>query len=91
MAELGYITADQAADGQEAEPIRLKLTDPPNDCVSVPEKHNDWGFFCDYFRNWWMRAARVRRATRRSARTSCAAAATRIVTTLDPKIQEIGA
>jgi len=54
MAELGDITPAQATVAKAA-PITLKLTNPPNDCVSVPAAHNDWGFFCDVFKQWWMR------------------------------------
>ena len=57
--------------------IKLKLTTPPNDCVSVAEKHNDWGFFCDYFTDVVDGAAGLRHERRRSARRTCAAAATR--------------
>ena len=78
----------QAADGQEAEPIQLKLTDPPNDCVSVARQHNDWGFFCDYFKNWWLRAAGVRRDPG-EREENLRRGGYRIVTTLDPKIQDV--
>src|SRR3989440_1036581 len=54
MAELGDIGAADAARAKAA-PITLHLTDPPNDCVSVPATHNDWGFFCDVFKQWWLR------------------------------------
>ena len=53
MAELGDITPVEAASAK-ATPIVLHLTSPPNDCVSVPTTHNDWGFFCDEFKSWWM-------------------------------------
>lgn len=52
MADLGYISPEVAAEVKE-KPIALDLTSPPNDCVSVPSDHNDWGFFCDVFRTWW--------------------------------------
>ncbi|MGH3682639.1 MAG: transglycosylase domain-containing protein, partial [Natronosporangium sp.] len=85
MLELGYLSPKVAA-AEQAKPIKLKLTEPPNDCVSVPRKHNDWGFFCDMFRNWWtsqpafgdnplQREDQLRRG------------GYRIVTTLDPDIQ----
>jgi membrane peptidoglycan carboxypeptidase len=53
MAGLGYLSPDEAAQAKAA-PIALKLTDPPNDCISVPGNHNDWGYFCDEFKQWWM-------------------------------------
>jgi membrane peptidoglycan carboxypeptidase len=53
MQKMGVITAAQAGTARRAK-IRLRLSTPPNDCVSVSKEHNDWGFFCDYFRNWWL-------------------------------------
>ncbi|NJP33115.1 transglycosylase domain-containing protein [Micromonospora thermarum] len=52
MAALGYLSPNAAA-AAKAEPIRLKLSYPSNDCASVPEKWNSWGFACDYLKNWW--------------------------------------
>ncbi|MEV4756075.1 transglycosylase domain-containing protein [Micromonospora sp. NPDC049559] len=87
MRQMGYISPDDAQAAQ-SEPIKLKLTDPPNDCVSLPKKYNNWGFFCDYLKNWWSaqpafgdnpleRIDKLRRG------------GYKIVTTIDPKIQEI--
>jgi membrane peptidoglycan carboxypeptidase len=53
MAEMGYVAPADAA-AAKAAPIALKLTEPPNDCVDVARAINDWGFFCDYFKTWWM-------------------------------------
>jgi membrane peptidoglycan carboxypeptidase len=85
MAERGDISAVDAARAKAA-PITLHLTDPPNDCMSVPAAHNDWGFFCDVFKQWWLRqpafgrdpAARLANL-RRGGYT--------IVTSLDPAVQ----
>src|SRR5256886_4770122 len=85
MAEHGDIGAAEAARAKAA-PITLHLSDPPNDCVSVPAAHNDWGFFCDVFKQWWLRqpafghdpAARLDNL-RRGGYT--------IVTSLDPAVQ----
>ncbi|MPZ26409.1 MAG: penicillin-binding protein [Micromonosporaceae bacterium] len=85
MLELGYVSV-KVAEAEQAKPIKLKLTEPPNDCVSVPDKRNAWGFFCDLFRNWWtsqeafgdnpqQRADQLRRG------------GYRVVTSLDPDIQ----
>lgn len=87
MVGLGYVSP-AAAELEKAEPIKLTLTEPPNDCASVPRKRNDWGFFCDFFRNWWteqeafgdnplQREDRLRRG------------GYRVVTTLDPTVQKI--
>ncbi|HEX2356890.1 MAG TPA: transglycosylase domain-containing protein, partial [Micromonosporaceae bacterium] len=87
MVELGYVAPGVAAVAKR-EPIRLRLTTPPNDCISVPQKINDWGYFCDQFKSWWMsqpafggnpaeREDRLRRG------------GYRVVTSLDPDVQRI--
>ena len=53
MFELGYITS-HAAETAKKQPIRLRLSEEPNDCVSVPASMRDYGYFCDMLRNWWM-------------------------------------
>src|SRR5207247_6065143 len=50
MVDLRDLTAGQAAPAKRV-PMGLRLTDPPNDCVSVGRAHNDWGFFCDMVKN----------------------------------------
>ncbi|GIJ12314.1 transglycosylase domain-containing protein [Micromonospora andamanensis] len=52
MVESGVIVADAAARAA-AEPLNLRPSETPNDCTAVPEGHNDWGFFCDWFTRWW--------------------------------------
>nr|MDT0662317.1 transglycosylase domain-containing protein [Micromonospora sp. DSM 115978] len=87
MQDMGYLSPAAAATAK-AEPITLKLTSPPNDCISVPKAYNSWGFFCDYLKSWWAsqpafgsnpmeREDRLRRG------------GYTIVTSIDPKIQEI--
>ncbi|HEX7744595.1 MAG TPA: transglycosylase domain-containing protein [Micromonosporaceae bacterium] len=87
MTAMGYLSPDVAAQAQ-AQSIRLRLSMPPNDCISVPEKFNSWGFFCDYLKAWWMSQAAFGNnpheredKLRRGGYT--------IVTSIDPKIQEI--
>src|SRR5213078_2131710 len=53
MVELHMTDPDSAA-AARAQPIQLHLSEPANDCVSVPAAHNDWGFFCDLLKSWWM-------------------------------------
>lgn len=87
MVKMGYLSA---ADGARytAEPIKLKLTTPPNDCISVPKKFNSYGFFCDFLKAWWLEQPAFganpaeREATLRRG-------GYKIVTSLDPKIQKI--
>lgn len=85
MQKMGSITADQAATAKKQK-IKLHLSTPPNDCASISQAHNDWGFFCDYFKDWWLRqpafgANPVEREEnlRRGGYT--------VVTSLDPDIQ----
>jgi membrane peptidoglycan carboxypeptidase len=53
MHALGYLAEAEAATAKAA-PITLRLSEPPNDCVDVPAAINHWGFFCDFFKAWWM-------------------------------------
>ncbi|MEV4630085.1 transglycosylase domain-containing protein [Micromonospora sp. NPDC049523] len=87
MRTMGYISPDAAA-AMAAEPIKLKLSTPPNDCVSVPKEYNSWGFFCDYLKSWWSvqpgfgsnsmeRLDKLRRG------------GYKIITSIDPRVQEI--
>ncbi len=52
MAANNYVSAAEA-EAAAAEPLRLNVFEPPNDCISVPSEHSDWGFFCDLFKTWW--------------------------------------
>jgi membrane peptidoglycan carboxypeptidase len=45
--------SQQQADLAKAEPLTLKTSEQPNSCAAVAKKHNDWGFYCDYFVQWW--------------------------------------
>jgi membrane peptidoglycan carboxypeptidase len=85
MLKIGAITTVEATAAKKSK-IRLRLTDPPNDCVSVPRAHNDWGFFCDYFRNWWLEQPAFG-ATAQEREANLRRGGYRIVTTIDPKIQ----
>jgi membrane peptidoglycan carboxypeptidase len=88
MVAIGYLSP-QAVAPAKSEPITLHLSDPPNDCAMVNQAHNDWGFFCDEFKQWWMRqpafgdSPLARLDTLRTG-------GYRIVTSLDPKIQAAG-
>ncbi|MGI5237669.1 transglycosylase domain-containing protein [Dactylosporangium sp. CA-139066] len=52
MAKTKVITPEAAAAAKATE-LTLTQRRLPNDCTAVPQEHNDWGFFCDYFRLWW--------------------------------------
>ncbi|WP_091628749.1 transglycosylase domain-containing protein [Micromonospora peucetia] len=86
MAQLGYLSPN-AATQAKTEPIRLKLTYPPNDCASVPEKWNSWGFACDYLKNWWS-AQPAFGENRLERMDKLRRGGYRIVLSLDPKIQQ---
>jgi membrane peptidoglycan carboxypeptidase len=87
MADLQYITAATAAT-LKRQPITLHLTDPPNDCISVPSDHNDWGFFCDMLKNWWIRQPAFGPDVE-TRLENLRRGGYRIVTTLNPRLQAI--
>ncbi|GAB2936635.1 transglycosylase domain-containing protein [Micromonospora polyrhachis] len=85
MVEMGMVPAAEAATAK-AEKLQLRPSTEPNDCVGVPAKHDDWGFFCDYFQQWWNAQSAFgddvqqrQRALRRGGYA--------ITTSLDPGIQ----
>jgi membrane peptidoglycan carboxypeptidase len=86
MADHGDITSVQAATAK-ATPMTLHLTQPPDDCLSVPANHNDWGFFCDELKEWWA-AQPAFGATVESRMSNLRRGGYTIVTTLDPKVQQ---
>ncbi|QSB05575.1 transglycosylase domain-containing protein [Natronoglycomyces albus] len=50
MADVEYITEAEATEAKE-EPLGLNPQPTGNECVDTT--HTDWGFFCDYFKQWW--------------------------------------
>jgi membrane peptidoglycan carboxypeptidase len=84
MVEIKAITA---AEGETAKKQQLvvKGKRPPNGCTVT--KPNDWGFFCDYFRRWWM-AQEAFGATAYDRERRLHGGGYRVVTTLDPKAQK---
>lgn len=87
MRDLGYISTTEAAAAAKA-PIVLRLSTPPNDCVSVNKAHNDWGFFCDEFKQWWL-AQPAFGATSEDRLDSLRRGGWRIVTSISPRDQSI--
>ncbi|MEU8237476.1 transglycosylase domain-containing protein [Actinoplanes missouriensis] len=85
MLKMGAVTRAQAVAAKKAK-IKLKLTVPPNDCVSVSRTHNDWGFFCDYFKSWWREQPAFGRNPQ-EREENLRRGGYRIVTSIDPKIQ----
>ncbi|HWB38590.1 MAG TPA: transglycosylase domain-containing protein, partial [Rugosimonospora sp.] len=87
MADLGYLSPALAAQAK-AEPVTLHLTASPNDCVAVAPQHNDWGFFCDVFKQWWMRQPAFG-ANPSERLDNLRTGGYTIVTSLDPRVQGI--
>ncbi|WNM37849.1 transglycosylase domain-containing protein [Micromonospora halotolerans] len=86
MAETGAITAQQAA-AAAAEPLTLHPTAQSNGCTAVAQGHDDWGFFCDYLRQWWL-AQPAFGNTVKEREQALRRGGYQVVTTLDPKIQQ---
>ncbi|GIE81550.1 penicillin-binding protein [Actinoplanes philippinensis] len=85
MLKSNAITAEQATSAKKSK-IKLKLSTPPNGCISVAPKHNDWGFFCDYFTSWWREQPAFGR-TPLEREENLRRGGYRVVTSIDPKIQ----
>src|SRR5262249_43754419 len=71
------------ADRARAEPLRLAPVPQPNGCIDINAVHNDWGFFCDYLRQWWD-AQTAFGATVQDRDTALRRGGYRIATSLDP-------
>jgi membrane peptidoglycan carboxypeptidase len=84
MVEIKAITP---AEGEAAKKQKLtvKGTRPPNGCMVT--KPNDWGFFCDYFRRWWMEQEAFG-STPYDRERRLNSGGYRVVTTLEPKAQK---
>jgi membrane peptidoglycan carboxypeptidase len=84
MVEIKAITP---AEGEAAKKVKLvvKGKRPPNGCTVV--KPNDWGFFCDYFRRWWL-GQEAFGATPYDRERRLHSGGYRVVTTLDPTAQK---
>ena len=86
MAGMHAVTAAQAA-AAKAEPLSVHPSPPPpNDCTGVPANHLDWGFFCDYLRQWWD-AQPAFGATPADRERALREGGYHIVTSMDPRVQ----
>ncbi|MBB5869589.1 membrane peptidoglycan carboxypeptidase [Allocatelliglobosispora scoriae] len=85
MSAMGAIS-ETTAKAADAEKLVLTQGATPNDCTAVPSAHNDWGFFCDYFRDWWSAQAAFGE-TVADRQTALRTGGYRIVTSLDPTVQ----
>lgn len=86
MVDTDMISESEAEEAKEME-LELELQDQPNECVSVPSDKLDWGFFCDYLKQWWMNNERLGDSEEeRLARLK--RGGFEIHTTLEPDLQE---
>jgi membrane peptidoglycan carboxypeptidase len=85
MARLHDITARQA-EAAKKKPIALNPSRVPNGCTDVPANHLDWGFYCDWFVQWWQSQPAFG-ATTQARTDTLKQGGYRIVSTLDPKVQ----
>ncbi|MBX7265443.1 transglycosylase domain-containing protein [Micromonospora sp. Llam7] len=85
MVESGHV-APEAAARAGAEPLDLRPSETPNDCTGVPEGHNDWAFFCDWFTRWWSDQKAFGGSVDERQRTLRRGGFT-IVSSLDPGVQ----
>jgi membrane peptidoglycan carboxypeptidase len=74
------------ADRANAAPLGLQPSRVPNDCTETPAGHDDWGFVCDYLRQWWDSQPAFG-ATVQDRDNALNRGGYRIVTSLDPKVQ----
>jgi membrane peptidoglycan carboxypeptidase len=75
MVRTGAITLAQATEA-DAQALVFTKGSTPNNCVAA---RSGWSFFCDYFLQWWQS---------RSNLDSLRRGGYKIVTTLDPEIQD---
>lgn len=84
MASLDMVTEAEAEEAKE-EPLGLDPRESRSECVDVPVA--DWGFFCDYFKEWWA-SQEVFGESERERLSLLKRGGFRIVTSLDPDLQE---
>lgn len=87
MFESKYVTAEELAVAKE-HPVALNVYEPPNDCISVAPEYNSWGFFCDFFKGWWMQQEAFG-SNPQERLDKLRRGGYRITTTLDANLQEL--
>ncbi|SCL69360.1 transglycosylase domain-containing protein [Micromonospora chersina] len=85
MVETGQVAEADAARAK-GEQLDLKPSATPNDCAAVPAGHNDWGFFCDWFTQWWNAQPAFGKTVDERQRT-LRRGGWSIVSSLDPDVQ----
>ena len=86
MVKATMVSAKEAAT-IAASPLQLHPVQQPNGCVEVPGNNNDWGFFCDYFRQWWD-SQKAFGSTSAQRERNLEEGGYRIVTSLNPAVQK---
>ncbi|MFB9235447.1 transglycosylase domain-containing protein [Plantactinospora siamensis] len=86
MAQLGQISAADR-DAADRAPLGLRPSEQPGNCTTLRPEQEDWGFFCDYVMKWWEEQPAFG-ATPQERRLALQRGGYRIVTSLDPEIQE---
>ncbi|BFU44016.1 transglycosylase domain-containing protein [Krasilnikovia sp. MM14-A1004] len=89
MVRAGMISPAQQA-AATAEPLTRAGTLPPDGCVEAAGAAQAWGFFCDYLRRWWD-AQPAFGATPAQRDVALRRGGYRVVTTLDPYVQQSAA
>ncbi|WP_410811645.1 transglycosylase domain-containing protein [Micromonospora sp. 067-2] len=85
LVESSQVSTDAAA-AARAQPLDLKPSETPNDCTAVPDGLNDWGFFCDWFTQWWSSQSAFGSSADERQRTLRRGGFS-IVSSLDPGVQ----
>ena len=86
MVKTGAITRAEADEAKASE-VELHVQKQPSECVSVPSKHLDWGFFCDYVKQWWMNNSSFGK-TKDERLAKLKQGGYKIITSLDPELQK---
>ncbi|MEU5938781.1 transglycosylase domain-containing protein [Micromonospora sp. NPDC047548] len=86
LVETRQVPAAEAAQAK-ATPLALSPSATPNDCTAVPQEQNDWGFFCDWFTQWWG-AQPAFGASPAERQGTLRRGGFRIVSSLDPAVQQ---
>lgn len=82
---VGLGTLDEAAaDEAKAQPLGLNPRPVRSECVDVAT--SDWGFFCDYFKDWWASNPAFGE-TERDRVSLLKRGGFKVVTSLDPALQ----
>jgi membrane peptidoglycan carboxypeptidase len=66
----------------------LHITTTPDGCQAVAPNHNDWGFFCDYVKQWWEQQPQFG-STVAERDKKLMEGGYKIVTSLNPGVQKV--